>query len=99
MIPLYEFADADGDRIDLHLPVEERNNSVEINGRIYRRSRDIPDRVAIILPGPTPDQSFNAQVRKGYYDREQKLGSRFEYTGREGLTKKQLADLWSDTGS
>ena len=97
-MPLYEFTNAEGDRIDLHLPVEERNNCVEINGWVYRRSKNVPDRVAVLTRGPTPDQSFNAQIRKGYYEREQKLGSRFEQTGREGLTKNKLADLWSDTG-
>ena len=98
MSPLYEYCDAGGHVIELRRSVKERNQSIRIDGRIYHRSRFIPARVGVILPGPTPEQQFNAQVRKGYYDREQKLGSHFNYTGRCGLNKQQLSDLWSDTG-
>ena len=95
-MPLYEYRDNAGNVIELRRPVEERNHSVVVEGRLYHRHRFIPARVAVILPGPTPDQQFNREVRRGYYAREQEEGSRFK--NREGLNKKQLAELWSDIG-
>ena len=97
-MPIYEYCDSGGHVIELRRPVEERNHSVKIDGRVYHRHRFVPSRIGVILPGPTEEQRFNAQVRAGYYDREQKLGSHFNYTGRCGLNKKQLSELWSDTG-
>ena len=80
--------------MELRRAVEDRNKPVLKDGIAWPRYGRVPKRLAVILPGPTPDQSFNAQIRRGYYDREQKLGSHFNYTGRNGLTKKQLAELW-----
>jgi hypothetical protein len=96
-MPLYEYVNpTTGEIMELRRPVADRNQPVFKDGIAWPRTGRIPKRLAVILPGPTPEQSFNAQVRKGYYDREQELGSRFR--NREGLNKKQLAELWSDTG-
>ena len=94
-MPLYEYVNpTTGEIMELRRAVEDRDKPVLKDGIAWPRYGRVPKRLAVILPGPTPDQSFNAQIRRGYYDREQKLGSHFNYTGRNGLTKKQLAELW-----
>lgn len=97
-MPLYDYVNpTNGELMELYRPMEDRDKPILKNGIIWPRFSRVPRRIAVLNTGPSPDQTFNAQVRKGYYDREQKLGSRFR-DKREGLTKKQLADLWSDTG-
>ena len=94
-MPLYEYVNpTTGELIELRRAVEDRNKPILKDGVAWPRFGCIPKRLAIILPGPTAEECFNAEVRKGYYDREQALGSYFNYTGRNGLSKKQLAELW-----
>ena len=94
-MPLYEYVNpTTGELIELRRAVEDRNKPILIDGVAWPRFGRIPKRLAIILPGPTAEEHFNTEVRKGYYDREQALGSYFNYTGRNGLSKKQLAELW-----
>ena len=77
-MPLYEYVNpTTGEIMELRRAVEDRNKPVLKDGIAWPRAGRVPKRLAVILPGPTPDQAFNAQVRKGYYDREQELGSRF----------------------
>ena len=98
-MPLYDYVNpTNGELMELYRPVEDRDKPILKNGIVWPRFSRVPRRIAVLLPGPTPEQTFNAQIRKGYYEQEQKLGSHFEKTGREGLTKQKLADLWSDTG-
>ena len=94
-MPLYEYVNpTTGELIELRRAVEDRNKPILKDGVAWPRFGRIPKRLAIILPGPTAEERFNTEVRKGYYDREQALGSYFNYTGRNGLSKKQLAELW-----
>ena len=94
-MPLYEYVNpVTGETIELRRAVEDRNKPVLKDGIAWPRFGRVPKRLAVILPGPTPEEKFKTEVLRGYYDREQKLGSRFHYNGRDGLTKKQIAEIW-----
>ena len=89
-MPLYSYEDPEtGVHVELRRPVKDRDKPI-----ILHRGKTVPDRLAVLLPGPTPDQSFNAKIRRQFYKREETQGSRF--SGSEGLTKRQLAELWKD---
>lgn len=94
-MPLYEYVNPmTGETIELRRAVAERNKPVLKDGIAWPRFGCVPKRIAVLLPGPSPEDKFKTEVLRGYYDREQELGSNFNYTGRCGLNKKQLAELW-----
>jgi hypothetical protein len=86
-MPLYEYHDPHtGVSVELRRPVEERDTPI-----VLTRKSNIPQRVAIVGMGPTEEQTFDANIRRAYYKKEEKEGSRF----RSGYSKKTLAKAWS----
>ena len=86
-MPLYEYHDPEtGVSVELRRPVEDRDKAI-----LLKRTSNVPKRVAIVGAGLTEDQLFDAKVKKAYYQKEEKEGSRFK----SGYSKKQLKEAWA----
>lgn len=90
-MPLYEYIHPQtGKTVDLSRPVEDRNKEVIIDGAVFKRSKYIPDTLVVFGSQPSKEDSFDANILKGYYRREQEQGSRF----RSNYSKKTLARVY-----
>lgn len=85
-MPMYEYTDEDtGMVIHARRTVEDRNKPL-----VFKRSKRVPDRVGVLVPGASPDSSFNATMRRAYHRKEEKEGSRFRSTH----SKKTISRAW-----
>ena len=67
-MPLYEYTNAHtGKTVELHRPVEARNDPVIIDGHVFERTKFIPDRVIVFGTQLTKEQIFDQKILKGYY--------------------------------
>ena len=89
-MPLYEYINPEGKTIELHRPVEDRNNPVEVDGTVFKRAKMVPDTLVVLGAQPSKEDSFDATILQGYYRREQQQGSRF----RSNYSKKTLARVF-----
>ncbi len=95
-MPLYEYSDPEtGKSVELHRPVEDRNKEVVVDGITLKRTKNIPDTLVVVGSRPTPEQSFDQNILKGYYRQEEREGSRF----RSGYTKKQIGKAYEHVRS
>lgn len=83
-MPLYEYYDKKGDIVSRVVPVAERDKQ---DGMVRL---SIP-RVTVITSSAPSCIDMDHNVLKGYYEQEQKLGTRF----RSSFTKEQIKQAWA----
>jgi len=90
-MPLYEYLNPEtGKTVELHRPVEDRNNPVEIDGAVFKRAKFVPSSIIVFGARPSPELLHDHKILKGYYRHECEQGSRF----RSGYSKKTLAKVY-----
>lgn len=91
-MPIYTYENREaGLKVDLYRSVDERNDPVYLNGHMLIRSSFVPERVGVLIPGASQDDSFNSRIMQSHYKKEQAEGSRF----RSSYTKDQIKEAWS----
>tara|TARA_R110002073_G_scaffold334556_1_gene524323 strand:- start:240 stop:536 length:297 start_codon:yes stop_codon:yes gene_type:complete len=72
LMPVYEYKSDTGEVIELERPITERNDAPDGYTRMIYPSRiSVPN-------GASDEKGMNKEsVRRGYYDQEQKMGSRW----------------------
>ena len=88
MMPLYEYYDPETNvRVELRRSVDDRNKDI-----VLKRVTDVPERLHVHVHGQTASQQFDADILRGYYQKEQRDGSRFQ----SSFTKEQIKDAWKE---
>jgi hypothetical protein len=87
-MPIYEYADeGTGVKVELWRPVDERNSPI-----VLRRTKNIPDRIAIHGLEPSESEAFDNNIVRALYRKEQREGSDFK--GCQEFSKKKLKEVW-----
>lgn len=89
-MPIYEYSDeSTGVRVELWRPVEKRNEPI-----LLTRDKTVPDRISIHGLEPSAEQSFDNNIVRALYRKEQKEGN--DFRGCSEFSKKKLKEVWVD---
>lgn len=87
-MPVYQFESPKSKVIERLFPVEQTPDFVEYKGITYKRLK-VPQSIVFVGGGHVTTSA--EKTLNGYYQMEQRQGSRFQ----SKYTKKQIKDAWS----
>jgi hypothetical protein len=87
-MPIYEYADPEtGVRVELRRNVEVRDEPI-----VLKRTKNIPDRIAIHGLEPSESEAFDHGIVRALYAKEIREGN--DFRGCQEFSKKKLKEVW-----